>query len=129
MTAILYTVILFAVLLTACTTPSTPQDIIPDHESCNIRSQQLNEERIISIWTPADYSNSTDSLPVLYMADGGLKEEFPHIANSLEKLISEGKVKPHILVGIENTQRRRDLTGITQRDKDKEIAPVVGESK
>jgi predicted alpha/beta superfamily hydrolase len=31
-------------------------------------------------------------------------------------------------VGIENTQRRRDLTGFTEVAKDKEIAPIVGGS-
>ena len=45
------------------------------------------------------------------------------------KLIKEKKIKPLILVGIENTQRRRDLTGFTGIAKDKEIAPVVGGSE
>jgi len=63
------------------------------------------------------------------MADGGIKEDFPHIANTLAKLIKENKIKPLILVGIENTQRRRDLTGFTEVVKDKEIAPVVGGSE
>ena len=65
----------------------------------------------------------------MYMADGGIKEDFPHIANTLAKLIKEKKIKPLILVGIENTQRRRDLTGFTEVAKDKEIAPVVGGSE
>ena len=34
-----------------------------------------------------------------------------------------------ILVGIANTQRRRDLTGFTEVEKDREIAPVVGGSE
>src|SRR5690606_39592133 len=75
------------------------------------------------------YKNSYDSLPIMYMADGGIKEDFPHIANTLEKLIKENRIKPIILVGIENTQRRRDLTGFTEVEKDKEIAPVVGGSE
>ncbi len=33
------------------------------------------------------------------------------------------------MVGIENTQRRRDLTGPTNVKEDKEIAPVVGGSE
>ena len=65
----------------------------------------------------------------MYMADGGIKEDFPHIANTLAKLIKKQKIKPIILVGIENTQRRRDLTGFTEVEKDKEIAPVVGGSE
>lgn len=39
------------------------------------------------------------------------------------------KIKPVILVGIENTERRRDLTGFTTIPKDKEVAPVVGGSE
>ena len=39
------------------------------------------------------------------------------------------KIKPLLLVGIENTQRRRDLTGFTEVEKDKEIAPIVGGSE
>ena len=32
------------------------------------------------------------------------------------------------MVGIENTQRRRDLTGPTEVAKDREVAPVVGDA-
>lgn len=127
--SVLFIYMLCTILLTACNTSSTSQDPIPEHETFTIYSQKLHEERVITIWKPSDYTTTTDSLPVLYMADGGLKEDFPHIANTLAQLISEGKVIPHMLVGIENTQRRRDLTGITQVDKDKEIAPLVGESQ
>src|SRR5690606_28730687 len=48
---------------------------------------------------------------------------------TLAKLIENKKIKPIMLVGIENTQRRRDLTGFTEVDTDKEIAPVVGGSE
>jgi predicted alpha/beta superfamily hydrolase len=37
-------------------------------------------------------------------------------------------MRPFLLVGIENTQRRRDLTGPTQNAEDRRIAPVVGGS-
>lgn len=114
-------------VLSACSN-AQPNDPIPEHDSFKIQSQQLGEERTINVWVPADYKTKTDSLPVMYMADGGINEDFPHIANTLEKLIKENKIKPIILVGIENTERRRDLTGFTEIEKDKEIAPVVGGS-
>ncbi len=120
--------LLILVLLTSCSNASQPKDKIPDHETFTIQSKQVGEERVINVWTPENYKTTTDSLPVMYMADGGIKEDFPHIANTLSKLISENKIKPLILVGIENTQRRRDLTGFTEVAKDKEIAPVVGGS-
>ena len=115
------------IFLISCGT-ATPTDSIPTHETLNIDSKILGETRIINIWTPPNYTKSTDSLPVLYMPDGGLKEDFPHIANTLSELILAKKIPPTILVGIENTQRRRDLTGPTEVAKDKEIAPIVGGS-
>lgn len=115
--------------LTSCSNASQPNDPIPVHETFKIQSKQIDEERTINVWTPIDYKTTSDSLPVMYMADGGVKEDFPHIANTLAELIKEKKIKPLILVGIENTQRRRDLTGFTEVEKDKEIAPVVGGSE
>lgn len=104
-------------------------DSIPLHQSFKIESKIIGETRIINVWTPAEYKTNTNPLPVLYMLDGGIKEDFPHIANTLAELITAKKIQPIILVGIENTQRRRDLTGPTEVAKDKEIAPVVGGSK
>lgn len=60
------------------------------------------------------------------MPDGGLAEDFPHVANTIDAAIREGRMAPVILVGIENTQRRRDMTGPTTVKKDRKIAPVVG---
>lgn len=107
---------------------SQPNDPIPEHDTFTIQSKQVGESRVINVWVPSDYEESSDSLPVMYMADGGIKEDFPHIANTLADLIRDNKIKPVILVGIENTQRRRDLTGFTKVRKDKKIAPVVGGS-
>jgi predicted alpha/beta superfamily hydrolase len=126
---LLYYVLLTGIMFLTNCSASQPNDPIPEHETFTIQSKQVGEERIINVWTPTNYKTSSDSLPVMYMADGGIKEDFPHIANTLDKLIKEGKIKPLILVGIENTQRRRDLTGFTEVAKDKEIAPVVGGSE
>ena len=38
-------------------------------------------------------------------------------------------MRPFLLVGIENTERRRDMTGPTQDEEDKKIAPRVGGSE
>ncbi|SMC43701.1 alpha/beta hydrolase [Moheibacter sediminis] len=104
------------------------QDSIPEHQSFTIESKEMGETRTVNIWTPPDYTQNDEYLTVLYMPDGGTAEDFPHIANTIAELIASKKIKPVILVGIENTQRRRDLTPPTNVKKDKEIAPVVGES-
>lgn len=104
-------------------------DSIPSYETFKIDSKQLGELRTINVWTPSGYSEMHDSLPVMYMPDGGILEDFPHVANTFAELIKNKKIPPVILVGIENTQRRRDLTGPTAIESDKQIAPVVGGSE
>ncbi|MDR2083597.1 MAG: hypothetical protein LBP67_01205 [Bacteroidales bacterium] len=127
---LIYCNILFILLsLAGFSNTSQLNDSIPEYETFTIKSEQVGEVRTINVWTPADYKTNPNSLPVMYMADGGINEDFPHIANTLSELIEQKKIKPIILVGIENTQRRRDLTGFTEVAEDKEIAPVVGGSE
>ncbi|HNF38092.1 MAG TPA: alpha/beta hydrolase-fold protein [Chitinophagaceae bacterium] len=122
---------LLLILILICHSNGNAQlhtDSLPQYDSFTIASKQVSEIRKINVWTPADYQSSQKTYPVLYMLDGGTQEDFPHLANTLAALIDAQKIKPIILVGIENTQRRRDLTGFTEVAKDKEIAPVVGGS-
>ncbi|MEC5158609.1 alpha/beta hydrolase [Chryseobacterium sp. MP_3.2] len=127
---IFYNLFIILGTLTSCTLVPTYTDPIPIHDQFTINSKKVGETRIINVWTPPDYKTNTDALPVMYMADGGIKDEdFPHIANTLAELVKTKKIPPTILVGIANTQRRKDLTGPTEIEKDKEIAPLVGGSE
>jgi predicted alpha/beta superfamily hydrolase len=119
-------VFLACLLLIACQNNAQPQDPIPTHDSFTIESKILSETRTINVWTPPNYKTTSDSLTVLYMPDGGINEDFPHIANTLAELIESKRIKPVILVGIENTVRRRDLSSPTEVEEDKKIAPVIG---
>jgi predicted alpha/beta superfamily hydrolase len=81
------------------------------------------------VHTPKSYATSpTTRFPVLYMPDGGLDEDFPHVVNTVDSLIALRLIRPVIVVGIPNTERRRDLTGPTRVAKDSAIAPHVGGS-
>lgn len=105
------------------------EDTLLGHRSMQLESDVLKETRVINIWTPPSEVGLDLALPVLYMADGGVSEDFTHMAITLSELIANKQIPPMILVGIENTQRRRDLTGVTVVEKDREIAPVVGGSE
>jgi predicted alpha/beta superfamily hydrolase len=62
------------------------------------------------------------------MPDGGLDEDFPHVVKTIDSLINLGSIRPMIVVGVPNTERRRDLTGPTRVASDSAIAPRVGGS-
>ena len=118
------------ILVIACKNKGTTyNDPIPEHDSLTITSKYVNENRVINIWTPPGYNTSSEHFPVLYMPDGGIKEDFPHIANTLAKLLEENKIPPFILVGIENTERGRDLTGFSEAEDDKQYCPVTDGAK
>jgi len=98
-------------------------------ETLQIESDVLAETRRINVFFPYDYNpQSKTALPVIYMPDGGLMEDFVHIAGVLQVSIGNATSRPFILVGIENTQRQRDLTGPTDVEHDRAIAPIVGGS-
>jgi predicted alpha/beta superfamily hydrolase/acetyl esterase/lipase len=98
-------------------------------ETFTLQSEVLGEARRINVYAPAGYAESDSlRLPVLYMPDGGVGEDFVHVAGLVQILSINGGMRPHLLVGIENTERRRDLTGPTEVASDREIAPRVGGS-
>jgi len=122
----IYTLVLILLFLSNVG-KSQNKDIIPAHDNFTIDSKFVNEKRIINVWIPPNYKQ--DSLPVLYMPDGGIKEDFPHIANTLAKLIKNKSIPPFILVGIENTVRGRDLTGFSEEEKDAKYCPLTDGAK
>jgi predicted alpha/beta superfamily hydrolase len=98
-------------------------------ETFTLQSKVLGETRRINVYLPPPYADSSGKrFPVLYMPDGGLAEDFLHVAGLVQVSVGNGTMRPMVLVGIENTQRRRDLTGPTRVADDRKIAPKVGGS-
>lgn len=121
---------LFAVLLAGCRAHTAATEPMPAHQAITLPSKALQETRRINVYTPPGYdAETTTRYPVLYMPDGGEKEDFPHLATTVDTAIRAGELRPLILVGIENTERRRDMTGPTEVATDREIAPRVGGSE
>ncbi|NOK37501.1 alpha/beta hydrolase [Corallococcus exercitus] len=120
---------LFAVVLVSGVGHATEAEPMPPHATFLLPSKALREKRRINVYTPPGYDAAKGvRYPVLYMPDGGEQEDFPHVATAVDTAIRAGEMRPVIVVGIENTERRRDMTGPTQVEKDKQIAPRVGGS-
>ena len=126
-------------LFTPSGLPATPDPkpaAVPDKvaplvigETFTVDSKILGETRRINVYLPPQYAADPNGrLPVLYMPDGGLGEDFLHMAGLVQVSTGNGTMRPFILVGVENTQRRRDMTGPTDNPEDRKIAPKVGES-
>ncbi|MDQ6831364.1 MAG: alpha/beta hydrolase-fold protein [Gemmatimonadota bacterium] len=106
-----------------------PAEPVPVHDTLSVASRSLGEARRINVHTPPGYgASSAARFPTLYMPDGGLDEDFPHVVHTVDSLILLGVIRPVIVVGIPNTERRRDLTGATRIASDSAIAPHVGGS-
>jgi hypothetical protein len=122
-------VFLLAVLVIGAAGQAVAAEPVPPHQSFTLESATLQETRRINVYTPPGYeARKAARYPVLYMPDGGLQEDFPHIATTIDTAIRAGEMRPVILVGIENTERRRDMTGPTEVAEDRKIAPRVGGS-
>lgn len=99
-------------------------------DTFTVESKAIGEKRRINVYLPPGYAESGEArFPVLYMPDGGIAEDFLHVAGVVQVSVGNGTMRPFILVGIENTERRRDMTGPTENPEDRKIAPRVGGSE
>ncbi|MEO8448570.1 MAG: alpha/beta hydrolase-fold protein [Gemmatimonadota bacterium] len=109
--------------------PMPPRSAMPPYQTFTIDSRAVAERRTINVYTPPEYSaHPTAGFPVLYMPDGGVAEDFPHVVTTIDSLIRLERIPPLLVVGIENTERRRDMTGPTTVGTDSAIARRVGGS-
>jgi len=120
--------ILRAILILAfVSSASAATEPVLPHQTFTIDSKVMHETRRINVYTPPGYEKG-GRYPVLYMPDGGVEEDLPHVTTDIDAAIRAGEMRPVIVVGIENTERRRDMTGPTQVEADRKIAIHVGGS-
>jgi predicted alpha/beta superfamily hydrolase len=109
--------------------PSPSQSGLVAHQTFTLESKALGELRRINVYIPPGYGDAAGATyPLLYMPDGGDAEDFPHVIATVDAAIRAGEMQPLVVVGVENTERRRDMTGPTTVESDKAIALHVGGS-
>ena len=74
----------------------------------SIRSAVLGEDRPLLVYLPESHESSSFRYPVLYVLDGS--SDFLHASAIVEFLSRTDQIPEMIVVGIENTNRSRDLT-------------------
>lgn len=93
----------------------------------SFHSTTLNEERILNIYLPADYSDSIN-YPCIYVLDGSMDEDFLHIVGVTQFFSLMFGMPPAIVIGIENVDRKRDFTFHTELEDLKKDFPTTGHS-
>ena len=117
------TLVLIALALMGCATepapapslksgeqpPQAPQPIIIG-ESRTIASKALGEDRTLNVYLPPSYAAGDAKYPVVWLIDGGVAQDFPHIAGLAQYGALSGMFREAIIVGVETRDRQRELT-------------------
>lgn len=86
--------------------PPAPLSSENRQQTLQIHSELLDEQREITVRTPANYSVGNQDYPVLYVLDADWL--FPLVADYIEYLTYWERIPPVIVVGVSNVDRNRD---------------------
>jgi predicted alpha/beta superfamily hydrolase len=73
-----------------------------------LQSDILGETRTVKVWLPDDYAGSGKSYPVFYLLDAEMAMRFAKAAATVAEF-GGSRAPEMIVVGVENTDRRRDM--------------------
>jgi predicted alpha/beta superfamily hydrolase len=86
------------------------------------------DSRQINVYLPEGYSEGEKRYPVLYVIDGGLSQDFLHVAGTSALNALWGRSSPVIVVGIETKDRRAELIGSPGNAEQHKQYPTAGKS-
>jgi len=96
-----------------------------------IWSETLQENRVLNIYLPEAYHpDSSSTYPLIVLLDGGMDEDFLHVAGIAQfaHFPWVSGMPASIIVGIENTDRKRDFTSPSEYKLDQKELPSSGGS-
>ena len=121
-----YLTLLFLTLLCTCVRAQNP---VTFGQQYKLPSSTLAEDRLLNVLLPREYADSTiKKYPVIYLLDGAVSEDFFHVAGLVRYYEDHGMMPPVILVGIANTDRKRDMTYPSSDPRDRADFPTTGGS-
>lgn len=116
--------------------PSAAGRVHPDKDSAiafgvqvELDSEVLEETRTLNIYLPPGYEQESEKrYPVIYLLDGGIDEDYHHQTGLVQFLVMYQLMPESIVVGIANTDRKRDMTHPTSDEEEKQAIPTSGGS-
>ncbi|VWX51209.1 alpha/beta hydrolase [Novosphingobium sp. 9U] len=86
------------------------------------------DSREVNVYLPDGYREGTQRYPVLYVIDGGLSQDFLHVAGTSALNAIWGRSLPAIVVGVETKDRRAELIGSPGTADQHKQYPTAGQS-
>jgi predicted alpha/beta superfamily hydrolase len=97
--------------------------------SVPLDSQALAEKRTINVYLPPSYeAESQRQFPVIYLLDGGVDEDYVHQVGIVQFMAMYRLMPESIVIGIANTDRKRDMTHPSNDPEEKTNLPTSGGS-
>lgn len=120
----------------ACLLLLTAATPLAAHEAAPITIGEQNhvtwgdetEPREVNVYLPQGYTAGDAAYPVLYVIDGGLQQDFLHVAGTAALNALWGRSQQAIVVGIETRDRRAELIGSKGGAEEQEAFPTAGNS-
>lgn len=97
-------------------------------EALTLDSGVMGASRAYNVRLPDGYEAGETAYPVVYLLDGGLAQDFVHIAGLMQYADLSGAFRPAILVGVETVDRRAELTAASSDPKERADFPTHGEA-
>lgn len=126
-----FTLLICALICSLKSVEQTSAKPLTIGETVTLRSEILNEDRLLNIYLPLGYSpDSAKTYPVIYLLDGSVDEDIIHVAGLVQFCSFPwiNVIPETIVVGIANTDRKRDFTYPTFVEQDKTDFPTTGGS-
>lgn len=86
------------------------------------------QPREINVYLPGGYAEGNRDFPVLYVIDGGMEQDFLHVAGTAALNALWGRSQEAIVVGIETRDRRAELIGSKGGEEEQAAFPTAGDS-
>jgi len=102
-----------------------------------LRSRIFGNTRLLRVWLPPDYDGwGATRYPVLYLNDGqnlfdpltAFAGKHWQVGETATRLIAEKKIRPLIIVGIDNTGKNRAREYLPYKSRDPKVLAVQGTS-
>lgn len=97
-------------------------------KSFSLQSDVLGLVRRINVYLPPSYHESDKLYPALYLLDGGVHEDFFHIAGIASLAAEFRGIREFVLIGIEGIDRYHDLIHPSSVESDRKRLPTSGGS-